>query len=122
MQQPLERRRFGRRNSCHHAWIEIPGRPRIACTISNSSHIGAFLQFDVPNWLPLQFKLVPGDGSQAIVCELRHRTLTGIGVHFVGSYSADLLLPNLPPQIMNTMDWMGNRPASRPTNHKHPRK
>ncbi|MCB1519497.1 MAG: PilZ domain-containing protein [Hyphomicrobiaceae bacterium] len=78
-----ERRQFGRRNTALHAFIRIPGRPLIACVVRNLSVNGALLEFEVPKWLPYQFRLVIEAGRFEVDCEIRHHGLTGIGVMFI---------------------------------------
>ena len=78
-----ERRQFGRRHSRVHAWVRVPGRPAIACHVSNVSPAGAFLNFEPPGWMPFQFELsIPATGLHR-TCELRHVRAYGVGVAFV---------------------------------------
>lgn len=88
-----ERRQFGRRQSRMHAWVRVPGRPPIACHVSNVSPAGAFLNFEPPGWMPFQFELtVPATGLHT-TCELRHVRPYGVGVAFVTAASQEAAKP-----------------------------
>lgn len=78
-----ERRQFGRRTTCLHAWVKIPGRPQIACLVRNLSVGGALLEFDVPDWLPYRFRLHIEASGFMTNCETRHVGTRAVGVMFV---------------------------------------
>jgi hypothetical protein len=105
-----EKREFGRRQTQLHAWISIPGRPKLACMVSNLSVAGALLTFDKPPaGLPFCFKLTIEATKFETACEIRHNRSSGVGVEFV-TWSA---LKTFERQSgTNTVDdWMG---TSRP--------
>lgn len=77
-----ERRQFGRRQHRQHAWIIVPGRPQSPCQVVNVSVKGAFLEMDVPKWLPYEFGLKFDHLPQVIACEIRHSIPSGVGVLF----------------------------------------
>lgn len=79
----VERRQFGRRKTCLHAWISIEGRPRIACLVRNVSEGGALLECEVPKGLPFRFRLIIDCKGFEAWCEQRHGGETWIGVQFV---------------------------------------
>lgn len=79
----LERRQFGRRQTCLHGWVIVEGRPRIACLVRNVSEGGALLECNAPKSMPFRFSLlIECKGFQAW-CEIRHQTDNWIGVRFV---------------------------------------
>jgi len=78
----LDRRQFGRRTTCLHAWVRAPGRPPIACLVRDLSVQGAFLTFPVPSWLPDTFLLRIDATRFAAECSIRHMRADGCGVVF----------------------------------------
>lgn len=77
-----ERRAFGRRLTNDHAYVRIPGRPVLHCTIKNYSPAGAFLDFGREVWLPYSFKLTFEADGREQECEVRHRQGQFVGVVF----------------------------------------
>lgn len=80
---PADRRQFGRRTTCWHAWIVSPNRPKIACLVRNVSASGARLELEVPAWLPWNFRLVVDVYQLEFECEVRYRRPEAIGVFFL---------------------------------------
>ncbi|KAB2847726.1 MAG: PilZ domain-containing protein [Hyphomicrobiaceae bacterium] len=80
---PADRREFGRRTTCWHAWIIAPNRPKIACLMRNVSPTGARLELEVPSWLPWNFRLVVDAYKLEFECEVKYRKPGIIGVFFV---------------------------------------
>lgn len=79
-----DKRQFGRRTSQLHAWIHVPGRPRLACLVSNVSVKGAELTFETAQTgLPYFFTLSIEASKFETACEMRHQRGTAIGVEFV---------------------------------------
>lgn len=86
----LERRTFGRVATRRHGWIVVPGRPRIACLVSDLSVNGAQLELPEATWVPLWFTLVIDTANFSSHCEVRHQRESRIGVRFVaGPQQAD---------------------------------
>ena len=86
-----DRRAFGRRRSCIHATILIPGRPPAHCIVRNYSSTGALLEV-LELVEPHQvFKLRIDRTGDEIECELRHRKLDRIGVKFATKKVGDIL-------------------------------
>lgn len=79
----MERRQFGRRPTTSVGWLKIPGRPKLACRILNSSPKGALLELAVPSWLPFQFELMIESDQSVHTCEIRHVRPDKIGVYFL---------------------------------------
>ena len=48
----VERRQFGRRQTCVHATIALRGRPDVLCVMRDVSEQGALLEVVHPEWLP----------------------------------------------------------------------
>lgn len=108
MSSKIERRQFGRRTVTRHGWIQVPGRPKIPCTVSNVSAAGALLELDAPKWLPFQFHLLISGIEQATLCEIRHASPNRIGVTFVEATTA------IPPRrgaVSEIEQWTGEMPA-----------
>ena len=79
---PIERRHFGRRQTCVHATIVARGRSPIPCVMRDVSEGGALLQVAHPEWLPARFRLlIEANGFEAD-CEIAHRTDDAVGVCF----------------------------------------
>ncbi len=79
----VERRQFGRRNTCLHGWIVLDGRPRLPCLVRNVSEGGALLECAVPKVMPFRFSLVIDCKGFQAWCETRHHTEQWMGVRFV---------------------------------------
>lgn len=77
-----EKRQLSRRITCLHASIRIPGRPPLACVVRDLSVQGAFLEFEVPDWMPVTFQLRIDVARFASDCEMRHKGPRGCGVMF----------------------------------------
>jgi hypothetical protein len=77
-----DRSQFGRRQTHLQAWLLVSGRSRIPCQIRNYSQKGAFIEIEVPSWLPFRFQLRIEGISDVLTCEIRHVTSHGIGVNF----------------------------------------
>lgn len=78
-----ERRAFGRILTRQHAWVCSPGRPRIACVVTDISVGGARLEFSEERWLPYGFLLVIEPSNFSSWCEIRHQRGTIVGVEFM---------------------------------------
>lgn len=118
-----EQRQFGRRQTNLHAWISVPGRPKLPCIVRNISLGGALLELDMPAWLPFNFQLTIESTRFVALCEVRHSSGRQAGVRFMSAAehaaierqqraSADRLLHD-------SDAWMGGgqgatAPAARP--------
>ncbi len=79
----IERRSFGRRQSCVKAVVLIAGRAPVHCIVNNFSEGGAELELLEPIKTPLSFKLrIEAKGVEAI-CEVRHQKGQIVGVQFL---------------------------------------
>jgi len=78
----IDRRQFGRRRTLWHAWVIVAGRGREPCVVRNFSSFGALLEFvgPVPAAGHLILTIEPFDFE--VVCHVRHRSRTGLGVNF----------------------------------------
>lgn len=112
MQNSAERRQSGRRSTRRHAWIAVPGRPRLSCLVINISTTGACLELRAPPWLPADFHLYIDGEAGAHLCEVRHVGAHGIGVNF--RPSDELAQPAPGPGHANhaSLDWLANRATS----------
>lgn len=100
-----ERRQFGRRTTCLHAWIRIPGRPPLACIVRNLSVQGAFLELPMPEWLPYTFQLRIDASRFVADCELRHKGARGCGVMFADELPIfDALADS---RVLDSETWTG---------------
>lgn len=90
---PAERRQFGRRKTNLQAWIIIPGRPKMPCTVLDLSLGGALLGFQVPSWLPFNLKLVIESVKFTSWCEVRHQRADAVGVRFLSAVESASLDP-----------------------------
>jgi hypothetical protein len=107
-----EKRQFGRRQTNLHAWITVPGRPRIPCIVHDLSVGGARLGFEhEPAGLPFQFKLTIEATNFVTACEIRHQRATSVGVQFVAEPAAVAVDRRV---VVNAVEeWTGlGRPAS----------
>ena len=86
-----ERRVFGRRHSCIHATLFVPGRPPSPCIVRNFSDAGALLELSEPIEPPFQVKLRLSSLGSDIDCEVRHARGMRLGVSFVSAGVADEL-------------------------------
>jgi hypothetical protein len=77
-----ERRQFGRRKTRVHATIARPGRPVIACVMHDVSEIGALLEVERPEWMPVRFRLIVEALGIDTECEVVRRTDVAVGVRF----------------------------------------
>ena len=87
----IDRRAFGRRRSCIHAMVLIPGRPPAPCMVRNFSASGALLEMNELLEPPFNFNLRVDNTGDLIPCELRHVRSYRIGVGFTGGDVADML-------------------------------
>ena len=116
MSKPLansDRRIFGRRRSCIHATLFIPGRPPSPCVVRNFSNAGALLELSEPIEPPFCVKLRLSSFGADIDCEVRHARGLRLGVRFVGSGVAEELSRALGGKIRN-------RPARTPLTNVGP--
>ena len=81
--KPLERRAFGRRESCIEAVAKIGGR-RIPCVMRNFSLDGALIEIETEIAVPATFRLAIEAKDADAVCEVRHRSGRTFGVRFLG--------------------------------------
>lgn len=102
---PRDRRQFGRRNTCLHAWIKITGRPQLPCIVRNLSAHGALLEFKVPDCMPYAFRLRIEATRFETDCELRHMGPNGCGVMFV-EHAADVAGSG-DRRVMEADAWVG---------------
>lgn len=86
-----ERRAFGRRNSCIHAALLIPGRGPIPCVVKNFSPSGALLEVSEAVEPPFNVKVRLPSGGGDIDCEVRHARGQRIGIRFIGQGAGDEL-------------------------------
>lgn len=86
-----ERRQFGRRKTSLHAWISVPGRPKLSCTVVDLSVGGALLQLQKPSWLPYNFMLTIEATRFVTSCEVRHSRSDSVGVRFLSAVEAAVL-------------------------------
>lgn len=80
-----EKRQFGRRQTYMHAWISVQGRPRLPCIVRDISLGGALLELDRPSWLPFNFQLTIESAKYATWCEVRHHSVSQVGVRFMSA-------------------------------------
>ncbi len=109
---PADRRQFGRRQTSLHAWISVPGRPRLPCIVKDISIGGALLQFERPSWLPFTFQLTIESTRFTTMCEVRHQATTTTGVRFMASVSAsdaDRLGASSNRSLSDPDAWMGEK-------------
>ena len=104
----IERRRFGRRTARQHAWVLVSKRARLPCLVLNLSDRGAFLEFDVPPWLPHSFDLMLEEGTVVRECEVRHFGKTGVGVTLVEPDAVETPDPVAATTIIDTGLWTGS--------------
>ena len=78
----MERRQFGRRQTCLHATIVPRGRQVIVCTMRDVSEEGALLEVAQPEWLPNRFRLIVEALGIENECEVVRRTEATVGVRF----------------------------------------
>lgn len=109
----VEKRQFGRRQTHLHAWVSVPGRPRIPCLVKDISIGGALLAFDkVPSCLPFCFRLTIESTRFESACEIRHTRSNAVGVEFV---PMELLAAiEKRSQGGEVEDWIGMRTAEAP--------
>jgi hypothetical protein len=96
-----ERRKFGRRSVTIYGRAYVSGRAPIYCEVLNLSDAGAFLQMQVPEWLPPRFILTYNDQPKRYGCEVRHTKSDGVGVSF---FDPDHDTPVVSPEKTN---WIG---------------
>jgi len=77
-----DRRQFGRRESNIDGYVAVAGQMPVACRIVNISDGGALLEIDGSVRLPAAFRLVVEDTRFNLMCELRHKSGTRVGVRF----------------------------------------
>lgn len=107
----IERRQFGRRTVRQHAWVIVSKRARLPCLVLNLSERGAFLEFEVPPWLPHSFDLLLEEGAVARGCEVRHFGKTGVGVTFAERHAVEPPQPVNSTTIFDTGSWTGSDQA-----------
>lgn len=107
----IERRSFGRRTVRQHAWILVSKRSRLPCLVLNLSEKGAFLEFEVPPWLPHSFDLMLEEGAVVRGCEVRHCSKTGVGVTLVEPHVVETPTPVAAITIIDTGLWTGSEQA-----------
>ena len=78
----VERRQFGRRQTCLHATIATRGRPVILCLMRDVSDDGALLEVPHPEWLPTRFRLIVEALGIESDCEVVRRTEFAVGILF----------------------------------------
>ena len=108
---PADRRQFGRRQTSLHAWITVPGRPRLSCVVKDISLGGALLQFDQPSWLPFTFQLTVEGTRFTSMCEIRHTSVNGMGVRFLAAVTnaeVDRLGATGVRSLSDPDAWMGD--------------
>ena len=113
----VERRQFGRRNTCLHGWLIIEGRPRIACLVRNVSDGGALLECAVPKSIPFRFSLLIECKGFEAWCEARHHTEQWLGVRFVTVQKIDEPIAQWSPQLQDA--WAGKPAAAAPRVPRH---
>jgi hypothetical protein len=86
---PVERRAFGRRESCIHAVIHVAGRPPLHAIVQNYSEGGALLTLPEPVKTTLPVRLVIESQGIDVVCEVRHSLMTSMGVRFLTAVELD---------------------------------
>lgn len=86
-----ERRQFGRRKTNLHAWISVPGRPKLPCTVLDISIGGALLGLQQPSWLPYNFVVTIEATKFVSWCEVRHKRADAVGVRFLSAVEAATL-------------------------------
>ncbi len=122
-----EQRQFGRRQTNLHAWISVPGRPRLPCTVKNLSIGGALLELDAPAWLPYNFQLTIEATRFVTMCEVRHNSATAIGVRFMAAVEyavVDRQRASDNRSLQDSDAWMGDAesaiaPATRTASDPH---
>lgn len=87
----LERRAFGRRRSCIHAMLLVPGRPPSPCIIRNYSLSGALLELNECLDPPFNLKLRIDCTGEIVDCELKHARGNRVGVILLGAAVGDVL-------------------------------
>jgi hypothetical protein len=85
---PAEQRQFGRRKTTLHAWISVPGRPRLNCTVLDISIGGALIGLEKPSWLPYNFLVTIEATKFQSWCEVRHQRADAVGVRFLSAIEA----------------------------------
>lgn len=106
-----EQRQFGRRQTHMHAWISVPGRPKLPCIVRNISLGGALLELDRPSWLPFNFQLTIEAAKYVTWCEVRHHSASHVGVRFMSAVEQAALDRQRASdnRSLNDSDaWMGN--------------
>jgi PilZ domain len=102
----MERRQFGRRQTHLRGKIKLPGRGTRFCSVRNISHGGALLVFERAECMPFGF-LLTIEGEQTVYgCEVRHHFGERVGVAFV---DVSLIVPSDPDS------WL----APHSTQHRH---
>jgi hypothetical protein len=77
-----ERRRFGRRATTIHAFIDVSGRPGVACVIRNLSEGGALIELFQTTELPPAVGLRLPNTKIMIDCEIVRSTGNKLGIKF----------------------------------------
>ena len=87
----FDRRAFGRRRSCIHATLFVPGRPASPCVVRNFSAAGAQIELSEVLEPPFRVRLRLDAKGDAIDCEVRHVRGLRMGVSFVSAGAGDEL-------------------------------
>jgi hypothetical protein len=115
---PADRRQFGRRQTSYHAWIHVPGRPKVPCMVRDLSVGGARLELVMPPWLPYNFQLTIEATQFTSMCEVRHSGPNSLGVRFMEAAASDYEpLRGADTRSSSAEEcWMGDHrtPARRP--------
>ena len=86
-----ERRAFGRRHSCIHATLLVPGRPPSPCVVRNFSAKGAQLELSELIEPPFNVKVRLNSKGNDLDCEVRHVRGLRMGISFIGAGVAEEL-------------------------------
>ena len=108
---PADRRQFGRRQNQLLAWISVPGRPRLPCSVKNISVGGALLALEKPHWLPFNFQLTIEATRFVTWCEVRHQAPGVVGVRFLSAVEASAVNARTAANSRSLDDvdaWKGN--------------
>ncbi len=102
----FERRAFGRRRSCIHAMLLVPGRPPSPCIIRNYSLSGALLELNEVLDPPFNLKLRIDRTGEVLDCELKHARGDRVGVilrggDLYGTFERALGEPKAVRRILN---------------------
>lgn len=88
---PVERRAFGRRESCIRAVVHIAGRPALYAIVRNYSQGGALIELPEAVDVAGQVRLVIDTHGVDVFCEVRHCNGINMGVRFQTAVAVDSL-------------------------------